>query len=78
MAAIVLSGNCRASTRTNSMTPASVVHRVWPTLFFLTFISVWSPPCQWITSAKVSSMTSMIISLTNSLMIFLRVSTDTP
>ena len=51
MAAIVLSGNCRASTRTNSMTPAPVVHRVRPTLFFLTFISVWSPPCQWITSA---------------------------
>ncbi len=38
--AITLSGNCRARTRTRSTTPASVVHRVWPTLFFLTFISV--------------------------------------
>ena len=36
---ITLSGNCRARTRAKSTTPAWVVHRVWPTLFFWTFIS---------------------------------------
>jgi len=77
-AAIIPSGIWRAKARTRSTTSASVAHRDWPARFRFTVRRVWSPPCQWMISSKVSPTASTMISEMTVRMIFLRVSAVVP
>ena len=75
MAAIAVSDNCQCGNEIDDVgleRPAGLSDSV------LFDRQLGSPPCQWMTSANVSSTTSTMISLTSNLMIFLRVSMDTP